>query len=765
MNLNEFDTIFCMDRGKYYPATIIGKYITEINGMQKIEYKIGFRLYPERFAEWEKYKNYWPENSHDHDSQNRAFFGNREPFDEIIPFYSKRIQRFDFDPVYANKNSSSLNNNNSNNQETNGYIIDDYIIFDMEEYIKAHPMEVDIKALIEAEDPRVNNGDFESEKKNNENKETEIYLKNRKNKCYVIAKSNSFSFYYAQLISDFASNQSFEKMLKLMHRENSEKPNAELIYYIFLFIGYSSTILHKEYLINLSHDMKENVISYLNDLNQEDLRNIKKETIEIITKVLRYYLSFSMSSSERNEVIENFGILFALKMLKTSLLDKRIFAIKTIVEIINNNRDDKLKMEEILKHIEENNVFYEIFGLNSHIQLINKSKDLVEIMLSENKLSEGDIKIIWEATKKGDLEGKLEILKLLKEISLYLKENHINMLLENIYSSDPENLIKEEIDLIYDLATHYTQPRKEIEKVINFFFKGLFSSKLEEQDEKMSNLIGKVVDIAKEQSTQLALNSTNIEKFPDEPNVHRIIGGNNKESYFVKYILNILLENLRNNIQNSFVSLKVLKSFMKEMPDIYLKKNQEKQQNQSNTTTSHDEGTENSNNESEILNLENLCVIIFNNLEEYRKAVKCLTKTKNWNKDLDLLPIDSFNYTQNMRIRLEFFMFFIFKKIWIQNSPYEDQILYIYHILVEDQITEKDNLEFYLWIKNLLNSNNMNYEIEQNIFSLFNTKIFNDLKNCQSLSIQGFESYLKIFLNINKKHELLNYYYNNKVIL
>lgn len=67
-------------------------------------------------------------------------------------------------------------------------------------------------------------------------------------------------------------------------------------------------------------------------------------------------------------------------------------------------------------------------------------------MIQEDKLSDGEMELIWASTKKGDLEGKLTILKTLKEISKSLKQKHIKLLLNNIYSSNGE-LIKEEIDV------------------------------------------------------------------------------------------------------------------------------------------------------------------------------------------------------------------------------------------------------------------------------------------------------------------------------
>lgn len=68
-------------------------------------------------------------------------------------------------------------------------------------------------------------------------------------------------------------------------------------------------------------------------------------------------------------------------------------------------------------------------------------------MMQEDKLSDGEMELIWSATKRGDLEGKLTILKTFKEISKSLKPKHIKTLLDNIYSATGQELITEEIDV------------------------------------------------------------------------------------------------------------------------------------------------------------------------------------------------------------------------------------------------------------------------------------------------------------------------------
>ncbi len=690
MNLKPFDIIDCQDRGRWYPATVTSRNEEVINSMKKIDYRIGFRIYPELLADWKNYTKFWPDKTKATDSNNKLFFGDQEGYDETIPAISRRIQKLGVQTGgAAAKNSSDSGEN---------LCIDDFILFE-----------------------------------------------HQGGNSYVVAKSNSFSFYFALLISNFAALGGFESLLNLLKKdaESKEKLNAELLYYIFNFIGGASSLFHKEYIKILAGIMKENVIKYLNELSQNDLRNMKKETIELITKVLKYYLSFTLSPEERNEVVENFGLSFSLKMLKTSLLDKRISAVKTIVDLIKSAKLDPDKCAKVLLIIEEHKIFNEIYGPNSHIQLINKSKDLLEIMLQEDKLSSGEMEIIWNGTKKGDLEGKLTILKTLKEISQSLKPKHVKMLLDNIYESEPQVLINEEIDLIYDLAMHPSQPENALEKCIKFFLNGLFASKTDDA-EKTGILVNKIFQITK-------------------------LNRNLKVS-----VLNDLIENIDLN-KNAYFSFKLLGKFIFDKESSSYGDNNNNN-NDNDKYYAHDGSTPDINTpavisddsnhknifEEKLIEQEKIVKLFINNFTEYKTQVKAMVDNKNWSKDIDLLPFDNFTYSQNIRARLNFLDLLISQNVWVIEP---DPIDFIFEILNNNPICEKDTQEFYKWIKKFIEKN-LSFEMEEKIFNLFNNKICSDNKKCQNLSIQAFESYLKIFLDINKNKDNLEYtYYVNIIFL
>jgi hypothetical protein len=640
MGLEQHENIDCWDRGRWFPATILHKREEVVNGIRKVDYRIGFRVYPHLLETWQEYKRFWPNKEINKDSQGNEYFGDIENIDEWIPSYSKRIQKFNTYICAETKESF----------ESDNYFIDDLVKFE-------------------------DDGG---------------------KKTFIVGRNNTFSYFFVRMLNFFAELGGFEKMVNLL--ASTEKPSTDLIHLVFYVLGVSSNNFHKEYVKQIGNNLHENIFSYLNDMSQNELRNLKKETFDIITKVLKFYLGLTIGNEARNKILEKFSISFGIKMIKTTYLEKRITAIKTIIDVIKSCRGDSDKRAMVLKLIEDNQLFYEIYGPNSHIQLINKSKDLLEIMLKEDKLSDGEMEMIWSATKKGDLEGKLTILRTLKEISKSLQPKHISVLLENIYGSKTTELVDDEIDLIYELSTHKSQGEDVIERCIKFFTQCLLSSKNDE-GERTQILINKIFEITKVNPS------------------------------FKSSVINITIDCLEKG-DNVNLALKILQKYLKD----------------SDLEVDFDLNS--------LLIQNNRLVNLFcENFIKYINTVK--EKAKNWNQDIDLLPLKDFSHSQNIRARLQFINCLIQHKLW--NVSEKDPIDFIYSTLIEQgNICEKDKQEFYLWISKSLESY-VDFETQEKIFKLFNDKICKDTKSCQHLSIQAFDTYLQIFLDINSKSNLLNY--------
>jgi len=659
-NLKQWDVIDCFDRGRWFPATILNLKEETYNGIRNVSYRIGFRLYADKFEDWKNFQKYWNDRSFSMDNMGRKYIGDAEGMDEWISFYSKRIQQF----------NTYISDPLSNNTKT---VSDDFDPFFMDDIIP-----------------------FEHEGKKN----------------YIIGRGNNFSYYYALILKNFAEIGGFEKLAENMCKV---KLNGELIHTIYYIFSCAFSYLHKDYINLVAEKITQSAFAFIKDLNSTELRNIKKDTIEMIIKVLKIYLSVSKDPVEKNRIIENFSISSSLRMIKTTFLDKRIQAIKNLVDVIKSHKNDKEKTQEILKMIEENQLFYEIYGPNTHIQLINKSKELLEIMLQEDKMSNGELEIIWAATKKGDLEGKLTILKTLKEISSSLRKKHIEILLDNAYSekTSGEDLIIEEIELIYELSTNikldednmnaeeiqkfkYTQ----VERCINYFTQSLLNSKSEEGS-KINALIAKIYDITTLYPT------------------------------FKRNVIDMCIDSLNKN-QNAVLSFKILSRYLS---DPFLR--------------SSNFSLEKLDKETKLLLKNDYIVKLFyENFKAYKNCAREIVNKLNLYENAeDLIMYDNFSHSQHIKIRLDFVQLLQSLSIFSKN----DFIQFVYDILIEDSVTHFDKKEFYNYIQKVL-ENKADSLTEERIYKIYEEKICKDTKSCQDLSIQAFESFLKIFLDVNSQN-------------
>jgi hypothetical protein len=90
-----------------------------VNGLPKIDLRIGFRVYIKFCENWADYRRIWPEKSIAKDSNGDEYFGDSENMDETLPHYTKRIMKL-------NTMISSEYKNEAN--EFDIYNIDDYIL-------------------------------------------------------------------------------------------------------------------------------------------------------------------------------------------------------------------------------------------------------------------------------------------------------------------------------------------------------------------------------------------------------------------------------------------------------------------------------------------------------------------------------------------------------------------------------------------------------------------------------------------------------------
>lgn len=642
-NLKVGDIIDVFERQKYYPGTIIKKDEQVFRGLKNIQYTISFRVYLNSVTGYEKYNVFWPCNTWVTDENGKVYLGDSHSYNEDIPMYSRRL--FPRDTKIWNKEHEA-------EWDTNLYYIDD---------------------LIEPIDKEGN-------------------------KIYVLPREGMSRNNYLRLINYFGRINGFDKILECIGNENGEVKtlSPELYPLFFSILGESAHLLYRPIAEEIAKKVEKNAFKYLLSADNSEFRNMKKNIFVNMISVLKEYLPIIYKSKSKIEdVLGQFGLSFAVRMLKTTYLDKRTTAIKTITDYINGIRRNKEKEEKIISVLEENKVIYEIFGPNSHLQLITRCKELLEIMFEYDKITQDDLTLIWNATKKGDLEAKLAILKIFKEISETLKPQYAHLLLKDMLSDLSSDLINEEIELICEMCL--VQDDDELtEKCINYLIEYIIQEGIDEGP-KVKKITNKIHYI-----------TTRKTKF---------------KTIVLKKALGFV-----ENITNSCVGFKILSIFLVEN---YL---------------------------SDDYDLYKLFIedqkLFKAYKESFIKYMELIRAKVKENKDIinveKLTLNDKFTHSQNLMCRFEFINILMLSKLWDLNECHP--IDFVYDLVLKDKVCDNDEVLFFNFLKNIHSRN----ELDKKIFDFFVEKFCANKDSIINLSVEGFETFFELFINFASENDEIN---------
>ena len=90
-------------------------------------------------------------------------------------------------------------------------------------------------------------------------------------------------------------------------------------------------------------------------------------------------------------------------LMRSDKLEQRIQGLKEVLEQIKNTRltaRKSISAKDVMRKLKKENIFDNIFGDNYHIQLIQRSQEIIKFYIHEKELSEREIDSIWNATKK-----------------------------------------------------------------------------------------------------------------------------------------------------------------------------------------------------------------------------------------------------------------------------------------------------------------------------------------------------------------------------
>jgi hypothetical protein len=200
----------------------------------------------------------------------------------------------------------------------------------------------------------------------------------------------------------------------------------------------------------LENGMKE----YINKISEPVIRAYKKETNDQIFKALEVIFKREYTPVARNLICTELVLSLNNALLKSDIMERRIQGIKCINEqvmdrmVLEKVVSIKKSKEMIYQWVQTNNIIDEIYGKRGHLQLIQRSVQILKLYYKFNETLPLDI--IWSQIE--DPHTKLEIYSNLRIcISLFsaaMTESVINKIIE--YKPDRQ-LGFDDLDIIVDM--------------------------------------------------------------------------------------------------------------------------------------------------------------------------------------------------------------------------------------------------------------------------------------------------------------------------
>ena len=141
----------------------------------------------------------------------------------------------------------------------------------------------------------------------------------------------------------------FEKFIDII----KNKPNSEELFMVLYSLYYAIPYLHKQYLRENLDNFKNSILDFINNLDTKEIRSLPKDLIEIITKFLkRVNASLKLNENENISLLDEITISLSIKMIKTSIFDKRIQGIKALSDYIDENDKNENSMKKLVELIQ-----------------------------------------------------------------------------------------------------------------------------------------------------------------------------------------------------------------------------------------------------------------------------------------------------------------------------------------------------------------------------------------------------------------------------
>ncbi|CAD8054531.1 unnamed protein product [Paramecium primaurelia] len=182
--------------------------------------------------------------------------------------------------------------------------------------------------------------------------------------------------------------------------------------------------------------------------DEQSFRNMGREKINIIIQAYKLLLDRIMKDDQRKEWLQSLGLEFVQICFNCKFLDKQIIGLKLLTDILKQADQDQ-SSDFILQWIEKQGILEILFHHNTHLQLLERTKELIKIYLTINgAFNLKHLQIIWDLMQSNDKEIRSIIFKLFNDIATFMSDYQVNYFLQQIKLLRKDLILIEHVQLL-----------------------------------------------------------------------------------------------------------------------------------------------------------------------------------------------------------------------------------------------------------------------------------------------------------------------------
>ena len=251
-------------------------------------------------------------------------------------------------------------------------------------------------------------------------------------------------------------------------------PDTELVFACVGLVSAPYNVYHRCFVRDFVEPFVTVILDYMTNIPEDDMKNVRKERLETTLFQIEHLIRRVYTVRQSVEETIKLRVRIGLRLLRSELLERRIHAIRLISDTCRTAKfsqsfSSQTQSHEIVlvnKVLQVPQIIEQIFGKWSHIELIQRSTEILNFFLLFNSLTRAELEVIWGCCLR-DEQSKVEIYKVINDAQACAsKETVMAFLVEKFAALPPSQLRSIDLSLLFEFEHRFAHLPPEVLKQI-----------------------------------------------------------------------------------------------------------------------------------------------------------------------------------------------------------------------------------------------------------------------------------------------------------